>query len=408
MAVATRALTGLSSAAGEGDRDEDREGEPRAQVPRDRPAVVPGRRQCLASAAPSMPLREASRTSKGYARAMDSVTQLALGAAVGEACLGRRVGWPAAAWGAALGALPDLDAALGPLLDPLTELELHRGLTHSLLWCALAPPLVALGLGRLHREREATARGWWLLAALVFATHVLIDCCTTFGTQVWAPFSSAPVAFRCVSVIDPLVTLPLLVGLAAAVGGAPTARRRRWGPRVGLGLAALYLLWAVGAKLHVEARFRADLAERGVAPRRVLSKPTLFNTVLWRLVAEDERGFWVGHRSLLDDADRPLGLRFVPKGHGLLAGREGDRAVRALRRITAGWFQVAPAGDGGLVLNDLRYGRYLAWADGEDSPYVFRYRLTPTPAGLAVAVPPRGFRFTRAHRDRFAARVLGR
>ena len=40
---------------------------------------------------------------------MDSLTQIVLGAAVGEAVAGRQVGRRALIWGGVLGALPDFD-----------------------------------------------------------------------------------------------------------------------------------------------------------------------------------------------------------------------------------------------------------------------------------------------------------
>ena len=49
---------------------------------------------------------------------MDSLTQIALGAAVGTAVLGRKVGARAALWGAAVATLPDLDV-LFPYGDPV-------------------------------------------------------------------------------------------------------------------------------------------------------------------------------------------------------------------------------------------------------------------------------------------------
>jgi inner membrane protein len=48
---------------------------------------------------------------------MDSITQVALGAAVGEAILGKKIGYRAAAWGAVLGTFPDLDILANPVLD---------------------------------------------------------------------------------------------------------------------------------------------------------------------------------------------------------------------------------------------------------------------------------------------------
>ncbi|MGD8803873.1 MAG: metal-dependent hydrolase, partial [Gammaproteobacteria bacterium] len=40
---------------------------------------------------------------------MDSITQIALGAAVGEAVAGRQLGRRALLWGAICGTIPDLD-----------------------------------------------------------------------------------------------------------------------------------------------------------------------------------------------------------------------------------------------------------------------------------------------------------
>ena len=47
---------------------------------------------------------------------MDSITQAALGAAVGEGVLGRRIGNRAPIWGAVLGTLPDLDVVFNGMM----------------------------------------------------------------------------------------------------------------------------------------------------------------------------------------------------------------------------------------------------------------------------------------------------
>ena len=61
---------------------------------------------------------------------MDSLTQIALGAAVGEATVGRKAGKKGALWGAALGTLPDLDVVASLFLDPVASLSVHRAATH--------------------------------------------------------------------------------------------------------------------------------------------------------------------------------------------------------------------------------------------------------------------------------------
>ena len=72
---------------------------------------------------------------------MDSVTQFALGATVGAAVLGKRLGVRRAAIaGGLLGTLPDLDVYI-PVDDPVESFVGHRGATHSLIVHALITPL---------------------------------------------------------------------------------------------------------------------------------------------------------------------------------------------------------------------------------------------------------------------------
>ena len=66
---------------------------------------------------------------------MDSVTQIALGAAVGEAVLGKKVGNKAVLWGAVAGTIPDLDVIPGYFMDTVARLDFHRGFSHSILFC---------------------------------------------------------------------------------------------------------------------------------------------------------------------------------------------------------------------------------------------------------------------------------
>ncbi len=76
---------------------------------------------------------------------MDSLTQIVLGAAMGEAVAGRKIGNKAMLWGAIAGTIPDLDVFVGPILRWSAEdsLAFHRGITHSLLFAVLVPLLLA-------------------------------------------------------------------------------------------------------------------------------------------------------------------------------------------------------------------------------------------------------------------------
>ena len=76
---------------------------------------------------------------------MDSLTQIVLGASMGEAVAGRKIGNRAMLWGAIAGTIPDLDV-FGGLFGMSAEdnLAFHRGISHSIFFSILAPLLLAL------------------------------------------------------------------------------------------------------------------------------------------------------------------------------------------------------------------------------------------------------------------------
>ena len=78
---------------------------------------------------------------------MDSLTQITLGAAVGEVVLGKKVGNRAMLWGAIGGTIPDLDVFANMVTDEISALAFHRAITHSFAFAALAP--IVLG-GLVH------------------------------------------------------------------------------------------------------------------------------------------------------------------------------------------------------------------------------------------------------------------
>lgn len=338
---------------------------------------------------------------------MDSLTQIALGAAVGEATLGRQAGNKAPLWGAALGTLPDLDVLANPFVSEVAALAIHRGFSHSLLFIALATPLIGAGLHWLHRTSGASARGWAVLVFLTLSTHVLLDCLTAYGTQVFNPFSDYPVIFGTVFVIDPLYTLPLLAGLGVALVRRVGSRGRRLANYLGLALSSLYLLLTVANKVHMNGVFAAALDAQGHTVERLFTKPMPLNNLLWSAVAEDSTGYWIGYYSLLD-ADRHIDFQRVPKNHDLLADAWDTPAVQRLRWFSRGYFTVSQRGEQ-LLVHDLRFGRSDFGVGSGGAPYVFTFALDRSDAGVVT-----GFHQTDPAFDldattvqRYVARVAG-
>ena len=283
---------------------------------------------------------------------MDTVTQVALGAAVGEAVLGRSVRWRAPLWGGICGLLPDLDV-LWPYADPVSAFTWHRGYSHSIAVLALATPVIAWMAVRIHPSTRPLWRGWLLLAFLALFTHPLLDCFTVYGTQVFLPFSDLPVGWSTIFIVDPAFSVPVILGVLAAL---VLARARRLGHRLnhaGLALGVAWLALTVVIKAHV-GRVTEDSLPPGAT--RYLTTPAPFNAVLWRVVAMTGDGRYLeGYYSLLDAAPR---VSFIsrPDGHELLAPLRGGAAVARLVWFSRGFFSGRELDNGEVVISDLRMG----------------------------------------------------
>lgn len=314
---------------------------------------------------------------------MDSVTQIALGAAVGGAVAGRQAGWRAFAWGAAVGTMPDLDI-FHDYGSPVANFTLHRGYTHSLFIQTLAAPIVAWPIHRLQRTCATGYRRWLAAVWLIFITHALLDAFTIYGTQLWLPFSDYPVGLGSIFIIDPLYTLPLIAGVAAAIRFRDDwPRARRWNT-VGLALATLYLAWTVGAQQWIEYRARETIAESGMPVERLLATPTVLNSLLWRIVAVGDERHWEALHPVA--TDRPIRFRAYERESELLQPLDDHPPVRRLQYFTKGFYTVENRG-GDVVISDLRMG--------QRGFYAFAYRVGRIENGAPVPSPDQRHTFER-------------
>ncbi len=294
------------------------------------------------------------------------MTQGVLGAAVGHAVLGRRLGKAAMALGFVGGVLPDLDVLLVESRQSLDYWHYHRGITHSLLFGPLlALPLAGLAatVGRW-RRCAAPLSHWYLFWLLVLVTHPLLDLATHWGTAILTPFSETRFGVPALPVIDPVYTLILLTALGLAVGrGARTASARHL-VLGALAVSTLYAGMGWGQHLKAERLAAADLDARGIAAAEVHAYTTMFSPWLRRLVAVTPEAHLVGFVSTL--RPQPIAWTSVPRDHAAearVAVLDGTRAAAIYGRFATGPRHVAlqphagnPAGGQELMLHDLRFG----------------------------------------------------
>ncbi|MCH2046464.1 MAG: metal-dependent hydrolase [Saprospiraceae bacterium] len=377
---------------------------------------------------------------------MDSITQAALGAAVGEAVLGKKMGNKAILLGAIAGTIPDLDVLSRLFIDnQIYGLVYHRGLTHSIFFTLIASPIfawlthqyyqqkwhqnkivqflfasfwgllylivlsavgylayrspslitgiiglsllaLAIPIGRtLHNNvnfiekttNPVTFKEWTIMYGMAFLTHWIIDACTAYGTQIFEPFSRYRVAFNNISIVDPMYTVPLLVGLIGAFFATRSSRRFNWNS-TGIAISSAYMIFTFYAKAIMNQVVDLNLANQKIEAKSYITYPSIFNTILWQTTIETEDAYYYGNYSLLDKSPT---IKFIklPKNHDLLEEYKNDEFVGILLWFAQGYYNITPQEDGSLMFSNLRFG-VMGTLPEKNIPledrYIFRFFIS--------------------------------
>ena len=283
---------------------------------------------------------------------MDSLTQAVLGAGIAGAIAPAGHRRRALAAGAVLGTVPDLDVFIdfGGAVENFTY---HRGFSHSLFVLAPFSLLLWLALKRWWAPVRESPRRWLAIISLALLTHPLLDAHTAYGTQLLWPLELPPTMWATLFIIDPLYTLPLLVGVLT-VAFLPT---RPWSGRLlvaALALSTAYLAWSWVAQGIVKANVRDALAARGLEGAPLFLTPTPFNTLLWRIVVQTDEGYLEGFDSLA--ITEPV-LHFETYGSDTQSLEQASNvwAVSRLRWFAHDFVKAEVISDR-LFISDLRMG----------------------------------------------------
>src|SRR5215211_5065117 len=109
---------------------------------------------------------------------MDSLTQIILGAAVGEIALGKKIGNRALIWGAIGGTIPDLDVLSNTFMAPIDALAFHRSITHSIVFSVIAPLIFGW---LVHRSYSTNFHKSWPYKIVIAIINAAILISLAFG-----------------------------------------------------------------------------------------------------------------------------------------------------------------------------------------------------------------------------------
>ena len=218
---------------------------------------------------------------------MDPISQGTVGAAFAQSTANKNNIIKIGVIGFVAGLAPDLDVLIRSSTDPILFLEYHRQFTHSLFFIPFGALLVALLVFPLVK-RSMDLKTVYLASFLGYATHGLLDACTSYGTLLFWPFSNERVTWNNISIVDPLFTIPVLILLGIAI-----KTRQRLFSLFAIGWIMFYL--SLGLIQYERALSAANqLAfSRGHNPERLTLKPSFGNLILWKSIYQHEDSFYV-------------------------------------------------------------------------------------------------------------------
>jgi inner membrane protein len=369
---------------------------------------------------------------------MDSLTQIVLGAAVAEAALGKKIGNRAMVWGAIAGTIPDLDVLANGFMTPIDALAFHRGITHSFLFEVIAALLLGWGVFKMYQSPQhkwlgivgwsvlsvavgisilflggfgliktiigllflcgsgflifkkytrlsyttpkASIMQWQWMFFLSLITHPILDCFTTYGTQILLPFSDQRVAFNNIAVADPAYTVPFLICLLIAMFLSRTnPSRSRWN-NAGLIISSLYMIFTLYNKTRINTIFENSLRQEHIVYNRYMTTPSILNNILWSGIAETDSAFYFGQYSFFDTQKTFKLMKRDKNNPEFAAALEEDPTLKTLRWFSDDYFAIERKSRDSIQYYDLRFGTFRVKPSDPDN-FVFKFLLQENPPG---------------------------
>ncbi|MBE2190726.1 MAG: metal-dependent hydrolase [Alphaproteobacteria bacterium] len=291
---------------------------------------------------------------------MDSITQIALGAVIGQAIGHKKLGHKALIFGALGGFLPDLDVLITPIAnmmghhDEFMGWKYHRHFSHSLWFGPLLGSLMGWGLWTWYGKQAEHLLSWIAIMVLSIFTHSLLDTCTIYGTQLLAPFSNHRFYIPSVSIIDPIYTIPLFMALSFYWIRRLRSNAGR-AALISLIFTTLYLGFGWGINFRAEHIAREQLAEKHIEYKKLNAYTTIFQPWLRRIVVyETDNLLRVGFVSTLS----PQPIFWTCKRQSPQSTKDSVMQTQAGQLLN--WFSIENLSiseqNGRISATDARYG----------------------------------------------------
>jgi inner membrane protein len=304
---------------------------------------------------------------------MDSLTQIVLGAAVGELILGKKIGIKAALWGAIGGTIPDLDVVGKYFLSDIDALLFHRGFMHSIFFVFFIGPFISFIPYRIYQYKynNLSYFDWWLLIFLSLITHPILDAFTTWGTQLFWPLNHR-VAIKSIFVVDPIYTLPFLFFLLISLCLHQNSNYRRFINITGILISSTFLFSTTIRQYKAKEEVIEYLKIKKINYEEVSLRALPLN-VFWNISVKTKNGFLNAIYSPLYTKDS-ISFNYYPQNKHILPSEILDfEDFKKIQMITNDYFIVEKLNNS-FVISDLRFGK-TSFKQSNKNLFMFQYKI---------------------------------
>ncbi|MEO0442163.1 MAG: metal-dependent hydrolase [Pseudomonadota bacterium] len=285
---------------------------------------------------------------------MDPVSQGVIGAVAAQQFSQRSQLGVVTVIGLLSGMAPDLDVLFSSATDPLLSLEYHRQFTHSLFFIPFGGLICACVFYFLLARRNGISfKETYLYCTMGVASHGLLDAYTTYGTQLFWPFTDMRVAWNMISIIDPLFTLPLLILIVTAA-----IKKNKVISHAALGWVVVYSLTAIVQRERAQSVGWELAQSRGHQPLSLEAKPSFANLIVWKIVYTTAEKYYVdavkvGFNTHVFEGDSVAKLSLVDDFPWLDANSQQAKDVERFRWFSNGYLATSPNNPNLII--DMRY-----------------------------------------------------
>jgi len=210
---------------------------------------------------------------------MDIVTQGLLGGVLAQTVADENEKKLAAFIGVFAGLIADADILIRSSNDPLLNIEFHRHFSHALVFIPFGAAIAMVLLWPFVRRHITLAR-LYLFCLLGYSLSGVLDACTSYGTHLFWPFSDERVAWKLISIIDPVFTLILLISFIVGL----RIKVKKKVAYVGLSLLLAYMMLGYIQQQRAEGLAAELIKSRNHFAARHIVRPTIGNNLLWRSI----------------------------------------------------------------------------------------------------------------------------